>query len=117
MPGALLGLFLFYLTFEFALVSTIPLMTEVLPSTRATLMAVYGSSVSLGRAAGDLLAPALYSHGILLNGLVALTFNILAILALHYVRLPEVKVPENLRPGLIKRPESPTIAEDEPQGR
>jgi predicted MFS family arabinose efflux permease len=116
-PGALLGLFLFYLTFEFALVSTIPLMTEVLPSTRATLMAVYGSSVSLGRAAGDLLAPALYSHGILLNGLVALTFNFLAILALHYVRLPEVKVPENLRPGLIKRPESPTIAEDEPQGR
>jgi len=116
-PGALLGLFLFYLTFEFALVSTIPLMTEVLPSTRATLMAVYGSSVSLGRAAGDLLAPTLYGHGILLNGLVALTFNILAILALHYVRLPEVKVPENLRPGLIKRPESPTITEDEPQGR
>lgn len=116
-PGALVGLFLFYLTFEFALVSTIPLMTEVMPATRATLMAVYGSSVSLGRAAGDLLAPSLYMHGILLNGAVALTFNILAILALYYVRLPEVDGPKSLIPGLIRQPESPTIAKNEAQGK
>ena len=38
--GAMVGLFLFYLTFEFALVSSIPLMTELVPDARATLMAV-----------------------------------------------------------------------------
>lgn len=116
-PGALVGLFLFYLTFEFAVVSTIPLMTEVLPSTRATLMAVYGSSVSLGRAVGDLLAPSLYIHGILLNGLIAMTFNVLAILALYYVRLPVVKTPQNLLSGFVKTSESPASVEDEaPRG-
>jgi predicted MFS family arabinose efflux permease len=112
-PGALVGLFLFYLTFEFALVSTIPLMTEVLPSTRATLMAVYGSSVSLGRATGDLLAPSLYMHGILLNGLVALFFNLLAILALRYVRLPEMKSSKNLLTGFVQGAESHATVEDE----
>ncbi len=112
-PGALVGLFLFYLTFEFALVSTIPLMTEVLPSTRATLMAVYGSSVSLGRAVGDLLAPSLYLHGILLNGLVALSFNLLAILALRYVRLPEMKPSKNLLTGFVQGTESHATVEDE----
>jgi MFS transporter, DHA1 family, inner membrane transport protein len=116
-PGALVGLFLFYLTFEFALVSTIPLMTEVLPSTRATLMAVYGSSVSLGRAVGDLLAPSLYRHGILLNGLVAMTFNVLAFLALLYIRLPEVKTPENLLGGFAPPAESPEVVDDETRGR
>lgn len=111
--GALVGLFFFYLAFEFALVSTIPLMTEVLPSTRATLMAVYGSSVSLGRAAGDLLAPALYLHGIWLNGLVAMTFNVLAILALRYIRLPEVPKAENLLAEFVQTAESPAAVEDE----
>ena len=111
--GALVGLFFFYLTFEFALVSTIPLMTEVLPSTRATLMAVYGSSVSLGRAAGDLLAPSLYLHGIWLNGLMAVTFNILAILTLRYIRLPEVKKAENLLAEFAQAAESPAAVEDE----
>ncbi|MEA3351751.1 MAG: MFS transporter [Chloroflexota bacterium] len=37
--GALIGLFLFYITFEFTLVSIIPMMTEILPAARATLMA------------------------------------------------------------------------------
>ncbi len=36
LTGAFVGLFLFYITFEFTLVSSIPLMTEILPSARAT---------------------------------------------------------------------------------
>jgi len=112
-PGALVGLFFFYLTFEFALVSTIPLMSEVLPSTRATLMAVYGSSVSLGRAAGDLLAPSLYTHGIWLNGLAAMTFNVLAILALRHIRLPEAEKAESLLTGFVQAAEPSEVVEDE----
>ena len=48
--GALLGLFLFYITFEFTLVSVIPMMTEIMPSARATLMSFNVAALSLGRA-------------------------------------------------------------------
>ena len=36
--GALVGLFLFYITFEYVMVSHIPMMTELLPGARATVM-------------------------------------------------------------------------------
>jgi predicted MFS family arabinose efflux permease len=52
LAGALFGLFLVYLTFEFALVSMIPLMTEFLPEARATLMAANVSAFAMGRALG-----------------------------------------------------------------
>lgn len=91
LPGALAGLFLFYITFEYALVSSIPLMTEVLPAARATLMATNAAGLSLGRAIGALLASPLYLSGkawtevpdILPGALAALIFNFLALLALR----------------------------------
>jgi DHA1 family inner membrane transport protein len=84
--GALLGLFFFYITFEFTLVSIIPLMTEILPSARATLMASNVAALSLGRALGDLLAPRLYGSGFWLIVLGAIVFNLLALLALRKVK-------------------------------
>ncbi len=84
--GALVGLFLFYITFEFTLVSVIPMMTEVLPSARATLMAFNVASLSLGRALGDLLAPRLYLWGFWSVVLGAVLFNLLALLALRKVK-------------------------------
>jgi len=84
--GSLVALFFFYLTFEFTLVSIIPLMTELLPSARATLMAVNVAALSLGRALGDLLAPRLYSLGFWPVVLGAVGFNILALLALRKVK-------------------------------
>lgn len=62
--GALVGLFFFYMTFEYTIVSSIPLMTELLPAARATMMAAFISATSLGRALGDLLAPSLYEVGV-----------------------------------------------------
>ena len=85
-PGALTGLFLFYITFEFSVVCSIPLMSEVLPSARATLMATFVASMSLGRAFGASLSAPLYVHGILFSGLAALSLNLLAIVALRWVR-------------------------------
>lgn len=76
--GALSGLFLFYISFEFALVSLIPMMTEILPGNRATLMAFNVSALSLGRASGALLAPLLYGFGLTASGAGALVFNALA---------------------------------------
>jgi len=63
LPGAVAGLFFFYITFEFTLVSSIPLMTEVLPSARATIMAANAAFLSLGRAVGAGLASPLYYFG------------------------------------------------------
>lgn len=93
--GALLGLFLFYITFEFALVSSIPMMTEILPQARATLMGANVASFSLGRALGAILAYPLYAlgkmpgtilvslPGITVSSLAAVAFNIFALLALR----------------------------------
>jgi predicted MFS family arabinose efflux permease len=95
LPGALGGLFLFYLSFEFTLVSGIPLMSEVLPPARATLMAAHMAFISLGRAIGDILAPVLFTHsacqtllpGITANVLVAIGLNVLAAVALRKVKV------------------------------
>jgi predicted MFS family arabinose efflux permease len=84
--GALVGLFFFYITFEFTLVSTIPLMTEILPSARATLLAFNVAALSMGRALGDLLAPPLYGLGFWVVVLGAVVFNILALAALRKVK-------------------------------
>ena len=80
--GALIGLFFFYISFEFTIVSCIPLMTELLPSARATLMACNVAALSFGRAIGDFLAPRLYGLGFLAVALGAVVFNLLALLAL-----------------------------------
>lgn len=90
LTGALVGLFLFYLTFEFTLVSAIPLMSEVLPSARATTMAANLASHSLGRAIGAPLAVWIYSldwtPGISLNVLAAVVFNLMALAALSRLK-------------------------------
>lgn len=77
--GAFIGLFFFYLTFEFTIVSGIPLMTQVLPDARATLMALTIASVSLGRGIGSLIAAPLYANGFVLIALIAALGNLLAI--------------------------------------
>jgi predicted MFS family arabinose efflux permease len=104
--GAFVGLFFFYLTFEYALVSSVPMMTEVMPSVRATVMAVTAASVSIGRAIGALLATPLFLFGessvtipdILPNALAVVILNISAIAALRF-----------LQRGIKKRSETPVI--------
>jgi DHA1 family inner membrane transport protein len=82
-PGALIGLFLFYITFEYVLVSHIPLMTEILPGARATLLSFNLAGHSLGRMIGALLAAFVYqSFGFLPVTLLAVLFNVFALLAL-----------------------------------
>jgi Arabinose efflux permease len=86
--GALVWLFLFYFTFEIIVVSSLPLMTEVMPAARATVMALFIAALSLGRAVGDLLAPQLYKGGFWLNAAACLLFNLLAWAALSRIKLP-----------------------------
>jgi predicted MFS family arabinose efflux permease len=92
--GALAGLFFFYISFEFTLVSSIPLMTELVPSARATLMAFNVAALSLGRALGDLLGPRLYGLGFWFVVLGTVAFNILALLALRKLHTSQAALSE-----------------------
>ena len=89
MPGAFVWLFVFFLTFEIGIVSALPLLTEVTPLTRATMMSLFIAALSLGRAAGDILGPLLYRGGFLANALVCTGLDLLALLALSRIRLPK----------------------------
>jgi predicted MFS family arabinose efflux permease len=88
------GLFFFYITFEFTLVSTLPVMTEILPGARATLLAAGIGAFSLGRAIGAALAAPLYAWGFWANSGASVLFNLLALLALlQLARALQVKPP------------------------
>jgi predicted MFS family arabinose efflux permease len=80
--GALAALFLFFLTFEFAVVSLIPLMTELVPGARATLMAGNVAALSGGRMLGALIGPPLFSVGLLANSATAAALNGIALVVL-----------------------------------
>jgi len=84
--GALGGLFTFYLWFEFTIVSSIPLMTEVLPSARATMLALNVAGLSLGRALGAFSGARLYTLGFPAVVIGAAAFNLLALLALWQIK-------------------------------
>ena len=95
--GALVGLFLFYITFEYVLVSHIPLMTEVMPNARATLLSFNVMGHSFGRAVGALIAVFIYGRfGFLPVTLIAILFNLLALLALGELTQTIVIVPRLL---------------------
>lgn len=87
LPGALLALFLFYFTFEFTLVSSIPLMTELVPGARASAMSGNIASLSAGRMLGAFAGTAVFALGLRANTGAALVLNLLALgLLLRFVR-------------------------------
>jgi len=95
--GALVGLFLFYITFEYVLVSHIPLMTEVMPNARATLLSFNVTGHSLGRMIGALIATFVYYRfGFFPVTLSAILFNVFALLALGELTQKLVIVPRIL---------------------
>jgi DHA1 family inner membrane transport protein len=83
---ALAGLALLYLTFEYTVVSLLPVMSEILPQARATLLAFYAASFSLGRAVGALLSPHLYSLGFTAVALAAAGLDAVAFFLLLRLR-------------------------------
>ncbi len=83
--GAFVGLFLVFITFEFTIVSSIPMMTAMLPSARATLMACFIASLALGRALGAYSAPFLFRTGNASASLPGMVFVCLAAGAMNLV--------------------------------
>ena len=82
LTGAFVGLFFFYITYEFALVSFIPLATEIYPRARATFMALFVTGMMLGRAFGALIAPGIYEAGILASAGAAILLDLIGVLVL-----------------------------------
>lgn len=80
--GALLGLFLMYLSFEFTIVGMLPLMTEQVPAARSTLMAAGIGAFSLGRSLGALAGGPLFTSGIRANATLAAALNLISLLIL-----------------------------------
>ncbi len=86
--GALAGLIAFYLTFEFALVSTIPLMSEAVPGLRATAIAATMSVFGIGRAFNSALGPFLYTRwGFTANIVAAVLLNLIALALLSRLKI------------------------------
>lgn len=82
LSGALFGLFLMYLSFEFTIVGLLPLLTEQVPQARSTLMATAIGAFSIGRSLGALIGSPLYASGIQANTTVAAVLNLAALVVM-----------------------------------
>jgi predicted MFS family arabinose efflux permease len=83
---ALLGLVLFFISFEFALIALMTYMSEVFPVARATVMAVTVAFFSLGRMGGSLIGPSLYHAGFWFTCMTSVFLNLSAILIFYFFR-------------------------------
>jgi predicted MFS family arabinose efflux permease len=84
---AVFGLALFYFSFEFVIVSSVPLMSEILPQARGTMMAFMFAGLSLGRLLGAWINPGLHEFGFWASALASAVFNLLALWALSRVKV------------------------------
>ena len=79
-PMAFVGLFLIFVTFEFMIVTSVSMVTELLPEARATMMATYMGAAGLGRVVGALIGgPVWLMGGIFATGLVSAVISALAL--------------------------------------
>jgi len=63
LPWALIGLFILFMTVEFAIVTAISLSTEILPASRGTMMAGYLAAAGIGRVTGAVAGGILWYYG------------------------------------------------------
>ena len=83
LPAAMFGIFLMFICIETAIVSALPLFSEILPQARAVMMSANVGAHSLGRVAGGALGAIIYKFSdgnFLFIGLVAGGLGILAFL-------------------------------------
>jgi predicted MFS family arabinose efflux permease len=72
LPRAFMSLFALFLIFEFTIVSSLSLSTELLPLSRATMMSGFFAAAGLGRVIGSLIGSHIWlAGGILATGLVS----------------------------------------------
>ena len=85
--GAYAGLFLFYFTFEFSLVSSISMMTALKTNSRATLMGLNIACLSFGRVIAAWTGIHLYAVGFIMVLIVVILINAASVLSLKKISL------------------------------
>ncbi len=85
LPLALGGLFFVFLAFEFTLVGSLPLITELVPGARFRVISLNGALHAGGRMLGALAGTALFPLGIIWSGLAAALCNLLALALIVFV--------------------------------
>jgi len=82
LPRAFMGLFVLFLIFEFTIVSSLSLSTELLPTSRATMMSGFFAAAGLGRVIGSLIGGHIWlAGGILATGLVSGVICVVALVS------------------------------------
>ena len=78
------GLFIHFLIFEFTIISSLALCTELQPEMRATAIAGFIAAAGLGRIFGALIGgPIWLAGGIVATGLVSAAISTLALVSLY----------------------------------
>jgi MFS transporter, DHA1 family, inner membrane transport protein len=84
---ALAGLFVVFISFEFTMVASLPLMTELVPEARGRVMTANVAVFSAGRMAGALLGGQLFPFGFLWIGIASASCSLIGLLViLFFVR-------------------------------
>lgn len=81
---ALGGIFLVYLGFETGIVANIPILTELVPEARSTVISTSGTLHSIARMTGALLGVWLFSFDFMWVGLFAALVNVLALVMVWF---------------------------------
>ena len=82
LPRAFMSLFALFLIFEFTIVSSLSLSTELLPTSRATMMSGFFAAAGLGRVIGSLIGGHIWlAGGILATGLVSGVICVVALVS------------------------------------
>ncbi len=68
---SLVGLFFFILGFEFAYVSSVPLMSDIVTTSRAGFLGANAAALAAGRGVATVLSPLIYNYGIRANLILA----------------------------------------------
>lgn len=85
LTAAMTGLAVLFFTFEFTLVTSLSLCTEMLPDLRATMMAGFFATAGIGRVLGALMGGAVWqAGGILATGCVSGVLTVLGMLCLMH---------------------------------
>ena len=82
---ALAAIFFVYITFEFTIVSTLPLVSGLLPKSRGLMMSFNVASHSAGRMFGALLGTVLLRYGFFWNGALSTALNVIGIMIVVWV--------------------------------
>jgi MFS family permease len=89
LSGSLVWLFIFFIGLEYAVISSLSMMAEIVPQARASVIAIYYATVSIGFSLGPAVTPLLYRHGFALNSLACVFLFGGALFFLVKIRLAE----------------------------